>query len=179
MDGSMRDGAWYSLHVGDLRRRFPRLRVAIIHVSVVCDLSSEKTKKNPSICLQKSVQSQERLLTLSANTPARMWILVYSGHLTSDDITLAGKNKVALHLQCSSSSRRYTVFPSNKPGAFARGGYLRYQGYQGYQVGGRYQGGRYSRYQVRFFLKIKECKELTASRTSPILETELCGNIPI
>lgn len=33
VDGSMRDGAWYSLHVGDLRRRFPRLRVAIIHVS--------------------------------------------------------------------------------------------------------------------------------------------------
>eukprot|EP00903_Cladosiphon_okamuranus_P014409 g13377.t1 len=32
VDGSMRDGAWYTLHVEDLRMRFPRLRVAIIHV---------------------------------------------------------------------------------------------------------------------------------------------------
>lgn len=39
VDGSMRDGEWYSLHVGDLRERFPRLRVAIIHVSVRLGLS--------------------------------------------------------------------------------------------------------------------------------------------
>ncbi|CBJ29745.1 conserved unknown protein [Ectocarpus siliculosus] len=32
VDGSMRNGEWYAEHVGDLRRRFPRLRVAIIHV---------------------------------------------------------------------------------------------------------------------------------------------------
>lgn len=35
VDGSMRDGVWYTLHVGDLRRRFPQLRVAIIHVRAV------------------------------------------------------------------------------------------------------------------------------------------------
>lgn len=33
VDGSMRDGEWYAQHVADLRRRFPWLRVAIIHVS--------------------------------------------------------------------------------------------------------------------------------------------------
>lgn len=33
VDGSMRDGEWYGQHVADLRRRFPMLRVAIIHVS--------------------------------------------------------------------------------------------------------------------------------------------------
>lgn len=32
VDGSLRDGAWYAIHVKDLRRRFPQLRVAIIHV---------------------------------------------------------------------------------------------------------------------------------------------------
>lgn len=33
VDGSLRDVVWYAIHVRDLRRRFPRLRVAIIHVS--------------------------------------------------------------------------------------------------------------------------------------------------
>lgn len=33
VDGSLRDGEWYAVHVKELRRRFPRLRVAIIHVS--------------------------------------------------------------------------------------------------------------------------------------------------
>ncbi|CAM9706398.1 unnamed protein product [Ectocarpus fasciculatus] len=32
VDGSMRNGEWYAEHVGGLRRRYPRLRVAIIHV---------------------------------------------------------------------------------------------------------------------------------------------------
>lgn len=32
VDGSLRDGAWYAIHIEELRRRFPRLRVAIIHV---------------------------------------------------------------------------------------------------------------------------------------------------
>lgn len=32
VDGSLRDDVWYSEHIKDLRRRFPRLRVAIIHV---------------------------------------------------------------------------------------------------------------------------------------------------
>ncbi|CAN0478722.1 unnamed protein product [Laminaria digitata] len=35
VDGSMRDGEWYKYHMRDLRQRFPRLRVAIIHVSSV------------------------------------------------------------------------------------------------------------------------------------------------
>lgn len=33
VDGSMRDGKWYASHITDLRKRFPRLRVAVIHVS--------------------------------------------------------------------------------------------------------------------------------------------------
>ncbi|CAB1117808.1 unnamed protein product [Ectocarpus sp. CCAP 1310/34] len=32
VEGSMRNGEWYAEHIRDRRRRFPRLRVAIIHV---------------------------------------------------------------------------------------------------------------------------------------------------
>ena len=44
VDGSMRDGEWYALHFASLRRRFPRLRVAIIHVSSHADVALQQPR---------------------------------------------------------------------------------------------------------------------------------------
>ena len=53
VDGSMRDGEWYKYHMRDLRQRFPRLRVAIIHVRALfffrLRLPSRLTRRSSSV----------------------------------------------------------------------------------------------------------------------------------
>ena len=44
VEGSMRDGEWYALHLATLRQRFPKLLEAIIHVSLW-----DKDKKQKSM----------------------------------------------------------------------------------------------------------------------------------